>query len=303
MPQMRNSVRPLLLALAAASCLTPRAAQAVVVLKKGVETPLMGHLVRADQRSIVIRQELPGGKTRDVTIARGDIEELIETVSQQRLSELDPARPAAYLEYAEELAEKRRDPQARDAARRLLTIAAHRGDRALRNSSLLILANLARTEDQRRSIQALIYLNDPRHDDSILTTSAALAATADPSARTDLLTALRLIRQGQGSAAKALLDKKTVQSEIASLSEQITLHQLTTLAAERTLTDNQLALILRAELALEPQPANSSPSAPQSWSKAAATHGLAPVPPLDLTHLTEFDPTECLYRNGKWQRP
>jgi hypothetical protein len=291
----------LLAALAAAAA--PRAASAVVVLKKGVEAPLMGHLVRADDRALVIRQELPGGKSRDVTIARSEIDDIVETVSRQRLAELNPANPATYLEYAEELAEKRRDPEARDTARRLLTIAASRGDASLRHSSLLTLADLARTAGEHRRLKALLYLTDPRHDSSILSSSAHSSATNDSSAQAELLSAFRHIRQGQGAAAKAILEKKPVQDELASEHAPFTLAELTALSKERTLTDTQLARLLRAELAME---AESTPqaSADQSrWSKSANTSDLTPVLPLNFDHLTEFDPTECLYKNGQWQRP
>jgi len=288
---------------ALAAIAAPRAASAVVVLKQGVETPLMGHLVRADERTVVIRQELPGGKSRDVTISRSEIDDLVETVSRERLAELDPDKSAAYLEYAEELAEKRRDPEARDTARRLLTIAAHRGNAAQQHSSLLILADLARTTDERRRIKALLYLTDPRHDPSTLDQSISVGATSDSSAQAELLSALRLIRQGQGAAAKIILDKKPVQDELARADATFTLAELTALTGERTITDAQLSRLLRAELALESVGSPKASSNQSAWSRTASSLELAPVLPLTFDHLTEYDPKECLYRNGKWQRP
>ena len=92
----------------------------------------MGYMVREDARSIVVRQPLPGGKNRESSFLKKDLDELIITVSPQRLSELTPDKPALYSEYAEELAEKQRDPEARDAAIRLYAIAAARGDAAVR---------------------------------------------------------------------------------------------------------------------------------------------------------------------------
>src|SRR5262245_65118575 len=83
---------------------------AVVVLPKGAKQPIMGYLVRQDDRTIVIRQDLPDGKSRESSFAKKDLDELIITVSPERLARLDPNKPQAYREYAEELAEKQRDP-------------------------------------------------------------------------------------------------------------------------------------------------------------------------------------------------
>ena len=290
-----------LLVLASAAS-SPRSAFAIFVLKKGSAAPLMGQLVRADERAVVIREELTGGKTRDVTIPRGEIEELIETVSRERLAELDPAEPTAYFEYAEELAEKRRDPEARDTARRLLIIAASRGELALTQSSLLLLADLARNDDERRRIRALIYLHDPRQGASRLVLPE-LPASDSPSAQGDLLAALRLIRQGQGAAAKAILEQAAIQEELARENLSLTGPDLLALTGQRMLADDDLARILRAEMSLEQATSAEPRLGHQSWSTAARTRGLAPLAPLDIRHLTEFDPAECVFRQDKWQRP
>src|SRR5437762_6676390 len=120
-----------------AAALLIRPAQAVVVLPKGAKQPIMGYLVRQDERTIVIRQELSDGKSRESSFAKKDLDELIITVSPERLTGLDPNKPQTYREYAEELAEKQRDPEARDAAMRLYAIVAARGDDHLRYSALL----------------------------------------------------------------------------------------------------------------------------------------------------------------------
>ena len=145
--------------IALAFSLCVQTAEAVVVLPKGSDRPVMGYLVRQDERNVVVRQEQAGGKSRETVFARSEIEELIVTVSPDRLAELDPARPELYREYAEELAEKQRDPEARDAAIRLYAIAAVRGDEKLRHSALLGLVSLARSpEEERLFARRRIYL-------------------------------------------------------------------------------------------------------------------------------------------------
>ena len=94
----------------------PILACAAVVIVKGSNQPVMGYLVKQDERSVVLREVLPGGKTRESSFPRGSIDELIITVVPERLASLEPARLNEYLEYAEELAEKHRDPEARAPA-------------------------------------------------------------------------------------------------------------------------------------------------------------------------------------------
>jgi hypothetical protein len=138
----------------------------------------MGYLVRQDERTIVIRQDLPDGKSRESSFAKKDLDELIITVSPERLAALDRNNLNDYREYAEELAEKQRDPEARDTAIRLYAIVAARGDGNLRHSALLGLISLARNADEERLFRAAAYLFDSDHDPTVLAGSAAIADSA-----------------------------------------------------------------------------------------------------------------------------
>ena len=62
---------------------------AVVVFRKGNDTPLMGLLISQDNRRIVVRELLADEKHRDHIILRSDIEELLFTVSPDRLQKLN----------------------------------------------------------------------------------------------------------------------------------------------------------------------------------------------------------------------
>ncbi len=279
-------------------------AQGAMVLKRGSTQPILGHVVRQDEQSVVIREELPGGQSRETVIPRGEIEELIVTVDPQRLAALEPSQPAAYREYAEELAEKRRDPEAYGAARRLYAIAAVRGDGALRKSALLGLISLARAPDEERKFRAAAFLHDPQHDAALLTRPAAPAAAEASPLPSELLAAVRLIRQGRGSEAKALLDLPHIRRAASQLAEIIEPAELIAAATAGALSDQQLAQLLCAELALEGAGRPAAPSNTQvRWSESVKSGNLAAVPPVKLEQLTEFDPAECVFRDGKWQRP
>ncbi len=71
-------------------------AHAIVILKKGASEPLMGYLVRQDENTIVVREMLEGGASREHAIRRADIDELLVTVAPERLAALDPGQPQHY---------------------------------------------------------------------------------------------------------------------------------------------------------------------------------------------------------------
>jgi hypothetical protein len=306
--QPPESARCWLLAALLAIAFHPAPSSAIVVLTKGSPQPVMGHLVRQDDRVVVVREELPGGKTRNTPIARGEIDEVIVTVAPERLAELSPSQPHLYREYAEELAEKRRDPEARDAAIRLFYIAAVRGDGALRRGALLGLVALARTPQEERRFRAAAYLYDPQRDGVLLTGEASAAApsaeTSSP-ARGELLAAIRHARRGQGALAQAILNRPAISTAAVELLPGIVVGELLAAAGARQLTDEQLALLLRAELQLDDSAAvaGSLAAGQSTWSRDVRTGGLAPLPALRLETLTEFDPAACLYRGGHWVRP
>ncbi len=284
--------------------LAGRASAAVVILK-GSNQPVMGYLVKQDERTVTLREVLPGGKTRETTFNRARIDELIVTVSRERLASLDPSQPSGYLEYAEELAEKQRDPEARETAVRLYAIAAARGDDALRRSALLGLIALARTPAEEQRMRAAAYLFDTAHDQSLLSSAPADAANLPRSLIDEVLAALVLIRQGRGTQARLILEKPSVRGEAARISPVITVDELAELSAVSQLSNQQLHRVLRAETALEEMKLGRSASGEtvgeaSQWSAILRPGGMKPLPAISLQTLTQFDPEECVFRGGKW---
>jgi hypothetical protein len=288
----------------------PAVSDAAVVVLKGSNQPVMGYLVRQDERSVVLREVLPGGKTRESSFGRGNIDELIITVAPERLALLHVGRLGEYLEYAEELAEKQRDPEARETAQRLYGIVAARGDSNLRRSAMLGLIALARSPADERRLRAAAYSFADEHDPSLLKREQpGAAAVLSPSAIADLLTAARSIRQGKGAHARSILEKPSLRNETPKLAGVVSLDELMELAGSQQLTNQQLARVLRVELALDELKLGRSTNDEtrtgdaQPWSAALRPGGLEPVPLLSLETLTGFDPAECVFRGGKWTRP
>jgi hypothetical protein len=298
----------------AAVLAAPAVARAIVVLPKGSSKPVMGYLVREDDKTIVVREILPDGKSREQMFQRDQLDELLVTVSPERLAALDPGRPQLYREYAEELAEKHRDPEARDMALRLYHMAAVLGEGSLRRGSILGLAALARSPQEERRFRAATYLYDPEHDAAVLAAGAEVKLAAAPTAAeplAELASALRLVRQGKGSQARGVFEKPANREALAGLARIIAAEELLAACAAKNLSDEQLYKLLRAELAIESSLSGRAAGSatdefalqPASWAAAVKSHGLSALPPLALESLTEFDPRACVFRDGKWVRP
>jgi hypothetical protein len=149
-------------------CLAAHAGWAATVLLKNEATPVRGYLVAEDEQSVTLRVLEANGDWRERRILRESIEIVIRPVDAARLAELDPKFPRAYRDYAEELAEKRVDPEARETAIRLYLIAAYLAPDELGRSALLGMVPLARHEPERRRFRAMAYLLDPAGDRQLL---------------------------------------------------------------------------------------------------------------------------------------
>ncbi|MGM0489692.1 MAG: hypothetical protein ACQESR_23410, partial [Planctomycetota bacterium] len=207
-------------------CLATQPAWAVLVFVKGEEQPVRGYLVREDEDEMVVNQPRADGTTTDqVIIPRSDIDDVIRTVSAERLESLRPSDPDAYREYAEELAEKKKDPDAHIASLRLFLIAAHLAPDRLGRSCLLGMVPLARSDAEKRRFRAMAYLLDPAHDPGTLTMPVETTSgnpELDREEAKSMLRALRLLRQGKRNAAKTLARRVNLEENLSKLTSMIT---------------------------------------------------------------------------------
>ncbi|MBC7852233.1 MAG: hypothetical protein IAF94_02260 [Pirellulaceae bacterium] len=280
---------------------------AVVVYKKGSNKPVAGHLVRQNGNEVVIRDERTPGVS-EVVIPRSEIEDLIETVSLERLEALDPGRPQEYREYAEELAEKRLDPEARLMAVRLFQIAAWLDPAKTGRGALLGLVSVARPGEEEARFRAAAYLFDPRHD------KALLGQTPPPGGREKmaddpvqgLLEALRLLRRGHGQLARAALAPPAVHDELTAHQGILSHEDFLAASSTKELWEEQLRKVVELELALDSKLHGGGEQRAQttlaSWNDDVRAGNLAAIRSLQFDKLTPFDPRECVFRQGKWQR-
>jgi hypothetical protein len=291
-----------ILSLLAIGC-TPSLASADVLLLRGGGEPVVGTIIRQDDERVVVRVPSGEGRTRDEIHRRTEIERIIETVSADRLARLDPARPEEYRDYAEELMARRADATARDTAIRLLVIAAWHDRERLARGTLLGMIALARSPEEEEKFRAAFYLVDPRATREVLK-SSRIAATDDHAAAAELLQALRLLRTGRGPSARSIVEKPAVSKLLEGYSRILTRAEFNAASTQAVLSPSQLRQSLLLELEMESlvAPVAGEVSAPPAlaWSRQLQGKGNAAVPTFDLESLTEFNPREALYRNGKW---
>lgn len=272
-------------------------ADAAVVYKKNNSKPIYGFVVRKSDTEIVMNQEVDG-RSVEVTIPMSEVDEFIETVSEKRLSELSPAIPSSYRDYAEELMVKKLDPEAKQMAIRLFLIAASLDESSLRSSSLRSLVGLARNDKEREKFVSLnIRFGEP---DSINTDSKLVAtAQLDADTRSELVKGLRLVRTGKGQEALKVFNSPSAKTALAKVVFLITENEIRLAANANKLGDRILQRLLRAEQFLRfPTQAETS-SDSRSWSNILRKQ-TKPVTRVTIENATEFDPNRKMFRNGRW---
>lgn len=297
--------RPLLaLLLLSAHAATTSAA---IILLKDRPEPIIGTLLREETDRVLIRTVDAEGKPHEQTLQRSEIDQIVPAYSSQRLATLDPAKPAMYLDYAEELRARRRDSEARDMALRLYLTAAWLDREHFGRPGLLGMISLARSPQEERKFRAALYLVDPRTTlESLLapTTTPAPSSDEDAAAARELLRAVRLLRTGKGATARSIIEKPAVEKLLANYSRIMSKADFNAAAGQATLERRELrqALLLELELdaLLNPTAATSEQAASLAWSRELQGAGGKAVPSLSLETLTEFDPRKCVWRDGKW---
>ncbi|MHB8955672.1 MAG: DnaJ-like cysteine-rich domain-containing protein [Pirellulaceae bacterium] len=332
-------------------------AAAVIVYLKDQDQPIRGYFVRENEHVVVLQELLPNGSTAERSVPRSQIDDLIRSVSEERLEGLHPENPDAYREYAEELSEKRKDPDAQLTSIRLYQMAAVLEPQRLGRSCLLGMVPLARDASELRRFRAMAYLIGPDHDPALLqsTESAVPRATdLDEKQAEFLLKSLRALRQGRRKDALAQARRSKLRERLPLLTDTITYEEFEK-ACEATcphctrgrqpcpacggtrsvaggglarvacstcraagdvtcpncrgnykthpLSPSLLKRILAVELQWMPGaegPASPPSPARTSWSHTAQLGQTAPARELSLDTLTEFNPRENRYQEGRW---
>ncbi|MEE3370476.1 MAG: hypothetical protein VX346_14145 [Planctomycetota bacterium] len=304
--------RQLLLAIGLCLCVTQGARGVLVSTKSGEE--IRGFLIRQDDNQVIVDEIHADGTKARRRIDRTEIALIVVTVSAADLATLKHDEPTNYRDLAEELAVKRKDPDAHHAALRLYLIAAFLDPERLGRSSLLGMVSLARNPAEERRFRAMLFLLDPDADRALLKEPDRFRASdrEQVEIQNRLLAALRALRRGSKSDALRIAQRPDVKQHLQRYEDILEHHELVTACTpgtnRRKLNPLILQKVIKLELAIlfptSPNPAVSKEkSTGKSWSHLFKRTSPGPTLPLRLESLTEFDPRKSLFRNGAWIRP
>ena len=338
-------------------CISAQPAAAVILYLKDQAQPIRGYFVRENEQVVVLQELLPNGTTAERSVPRSQIEDLIQSVSEERLAALRPENPDGYREYAEELSEKRKDPDAQRTGIRLYHMAAVLEPQRLGRSCLLGMVPLAQDAAEQRRFRAMAYLLDPDHDPALLqaTEPAATRSTElDAKQAEFLLKALRALRQGKRKEALTQARRSKLKDRLPLLTDTITYEEFeqacdpicphctrgrqpcpacggsrsvagsgpsrvacSTCGASgevvcavcrgnsksNPLSPSLLKRILALELEWLPGADDTTVATPPArppWSRTVQLEQTAPPRELTLETLTEFNPRQNRYQEGRW---
>jgi hypothetical protein len=187
-----------------------------IVIETGPKQRVGGFLVEEDAKQVTVKIVAADGTSKNEKFERAKIK-IIHKVDVERLQKLSKDRPKLYRDYAEELAEVKDDPEARELALRLFLIAAHLDSAKLGRSCLVSMSNIATRSADARKFRAMAYLLDPKADVDLLKIEppktapvATPAAKAATKALIDFEKALKYYRNGQVKQAKDYANEKGV---------------------------------------------------------------------------------------------
>lgn len=279
----------------------------VIILEKNRSESVKGFLVSQNDLRVVVDELLPNGEIHQRVIPRSDIDLLRISVVPDRLSALQPDQPQAYRDYADELSEKREDPEARNVAIRLYLLAAHLDPKGLGRSSLLSMAGLARSPLEERKLRAMVYLLDPAHDRGVLTppsfTTAVPTTDLTDTQRKMLLRAIQALRGDNRREALEFSRRPLFQEVYKRYSSILTLEAFSAAAATRDkdLPGPLVKKLITLELLVLNLPLKEHRTTEDvPWSTILTTKQDQRVTPLSLETITEFDPNETVFKNNRW---
>ena len=290
--------------LAFLSVLDSRPAHAAAIYLKNEDRPVLGFITSKTVTHVTI-QYWENDERKERVIPVSEIEEVVLTVSPEKLAALDTARLAEYRDYAEELAVKRIDPEARETAIRLFLIAAHFGEPVLRQSALRGLVPLSRNPIEKRRFLALAYRYGA--------IDSLGASQSEPSSKSSgqltdeqrkaLVNAIRMARAGNLRRARMIAEDANLEKVFADHGLGIS-HQelLAALQGEEVSTENLIRLLVLELTISEPGglPEEVRQQDADFWGDLVTRGKTEPVATLDIASITEFNPVDCFYSAGNW---
>jgi hypothetical protein len=283
--------------------LIPAEVEAVAdVLRQKDGGVIYGRILAQSADEIVFLQRVSDAQYIERRVSTADVESLVRTIDENRLSSLSPERPADYLSYAEELALVRSDPESHALAVRLYLIAARLNTGETRGHCLRGLLGLARNSEERRRFSELAFRLDSTFPSSVLVPPPSEdVQELTESELEELIRAVQGIRRGTPTDALEIIQRGRTQAALKRYAAICSIEQLQRFAGDppRGLGERQALLKLEYALTcllLKRPPPEFDHSWGLEWTSAAEANWVLP----DLSNATEFNPELSVYRDGVW---
>lgn len=286
-------------------------AEAALIQIKGEEDFRKGFIISQDKQQVVFDELLEDGSTKRVTLSREKIDSMLVAVDPDRLSSLDPEQSKGYRNYADELAEKKIDPEAQAMAIRLYLIAADLDYEEHGRSALLGMISLARSAQEEKRFRALAFLLDPNNSADLMTSPKVDDASGESAANHELLEAIVQLRRGNNAIAARFANSKRGKLAFKKLENVLTHDEFLRAAkSSEPFSDAVLKKLVQAEGELESRLSDNSNDskeeevkmAEQSWSQVASKAERT-IRFVSIETVTEFDPGSTVFRNDQWIQP
>lgn len=270
------------------------------------EEPLPGRVISETRDAIEYRYRV-GEAEQTSQFKRSEIKELVVTIDQEALKNLNPNNLRAYLDQAEQLSANRQDPYAIETAKRLCLIVARWGSTDLKESAFLLLVSICEGEELVR-VRSLAYVYHP----SIEFQEASSGQTNGPSkdARESLVELIQLVcRERSAEVKQRLKDEAVVESvrqTLDSFSSICSFEEFSAAVDAQSLSLTQLGRMLKLEKALETNvvPQNTRrPGLGSNWFAASEQIDASGSVLPEFGNVLGIDPSLTVYRDGEWVAP
>ena len=275
----------------------------------GSMTRFFGLVESQDADSIRFRlhPEL-GGESR--VFPRDEVVALVTNIDVSRLANLNPGNLEAYRDYAEELASQSKDMQARDLAIRLFLIVAYGSNQegtqqrssALRNSAIRNLQALSRNEAERRAFAQLAFLYQVA-DLRLAERAGQQEPDLSDAMKSRLLFLLTAVRSRNMDLARQLKDQPLFAQAWERWSTTCSWDELARIIEQGGPSSIQLKRLLKMEVdLLTGQDTHLPGKRADSWAVQAVDHDHRAELIPKFLNVTEYDPRQAVFVDGRWMR-
>jgi hypothetical protein len=265
---------------------------------EGQQDPIYGIVESTAGGKVQFQRTSDGSTFERIEIDSEKVRLMVKNFDSVRLESLEPGNWNAWHEYAEELFVQRKDPVAHHLAMRLwVVVLGNSQDAQQREAALSNLVGLARSNEERRKLQQLQYLETGKRVTVVNPEAKETMPAMDQ--RKSAAMRIKSVRNGQGTIDTNDEDLKRVVSYFEGTCSW---QELIQISRSNRIGNRSLRLLVELELALLSGDKNGVADQYVEWHALAVRVGSSTLKLPTVSNVTEFDPLATKFENGKWTR-